>query len=61
MDGSIQWVAYLIVAVIVAIVGWFTFRRVPKDANRVASVSELAKAARARAPCSSARTGRCRG
>jgi hypothetical protein len=34
MDGSMQWVAYVIAAVIVAVVGWFTFRSVPRDANR---------------------------
>jgi hypothetical protein len=34
MDESMQWIAYAIAAVIVAVVGWFTFRKVPKDANR---------------------------
>ena len=34
MDESLRWVAYLVVAVIIAVAAWFTFRRVPEDAER---------------------------
>lgn len=32
--GDLSWLAYAVAAAIIAIVGWFTFRRVPEDANR---------------------------
>ena len=31
--GDLTWLPYAIAAVIIAIVGWFTFRRVPQDSN----------------------------
>ena len=31
--GDLTWLPYVIAAVIIAIVGWFTFRRVPNDAK----------------------------
>ena len=31
---DVTWLPYTIAAVIIAIVGWFTFRRVPEDASR---------------------------
>ena len=32
--GDLAWLAYAIAAVIIAGVAWFTFKRVPEDANR---------------------------
>jgi hypothetical protein len=29
-----SWIAYLIAAVIIAVAAWYTFRTVPRDANR---------------------------
>jgi hypothetical protein len=31
--GDLAWLPYAIAAAIIAIVGWFTFRRVPDDAE----------------------------
>jgi hypothetical protein len=31
---NLTWLPYLIAAVLIAGVAWFTFRRVPRDANR---------------------------
>ena len=31
--NDLAWLPYVIAAAIIAAVGWFTFRRVPRDAN----------------------------
>jgi hypothetical protein len=31
--GDVTWLPYAIAAVIIAVVAWFTFKRVPSDAN----------------------------
>jgi hypothetical protein len=31
--GDLTWLPYTIAAAIIAVVGWFTFRRVPEDAR----------------------------
>ena len=32
--GDLTWLPYAIAAAIIAIAAWFTFKRVPEDANR---------------------------
>jgi hypothetical protein len=32
--GRMSWIAYVIAAVIIVVAAWFTFRTVPRDANR---------------------------